>query len=136
MRALAIAAGLGLVFLAACGEKDGVLRVTGIQCSRDDCPPVKGDVEGGEYMVIKGNAFLQTKRQAKVYFGTRQGEVVRFQSDTELVVRAPGGKPDEVVDVLVVFEPGGQMKIPQAFKFVDKNDTGPTIDNLAPDKKK
>jgi hypothetical protein len=137
MRALAIAAGLGLISFAACSKEDSVLRVTGIQCSNQDCPPIKGDVEGGTYVVIRGNAFLQQKRQAKVYFGARQGTVVRFQSDSELIVQAPGGKHDETVDVLVVFEPGGQLKIPGAFKFIDKaEDSHLNIDNLAPGEKK
>src|SRR5688572_1575484 len=134
-RALPLVAGLGLLF--ACGDEDKKLKVTGIQCSTSDCPPVRGDVEGGTYVVIKGNRFMKDgPRNAKVYFGTRQGTVVRFQSDSELIVQAPGGKPDEVVDVLVVFDPGGQMKIPGAFKFVDKHDTGPTVDDLAPGKEK
>lgn len=119
-----------------CGKEDRVLKVTGIQCSNSDCPPVKGEVEGGTYVVIKGNAFMNPKRNAKVYFGSRQGTVVRFQSDTELIVQAPGGKEGEIVDVLVVFDPGGQMKIPQAFKFIDRSDTGPTVDDLVRDKKK
>ena len=133
---LARALPLCLLALIACSKEDRVLKVTGIQCSTSKCPPVTGDVEGGTYLVIKGNAFLSPKRNAKVYFGSRQGTVVRFQSDTELVVQAPGGKDGETVDILVVFDPGGQLKIPGAFKFVDKNDTGPTIDELVPDKDK
>ncbi len=128
VRALPIALGLGLLF--ACGETDRKLKVTGID-------PVKGDIEGGTYVVVKGNRFMKDgPRNAKVYFGSRQGSVVRFQSDSELIVQAPGGKADEQVDVLVIFDPGGQLRIPNAFKFVDKNDTGPNIDDLAPDKKK
>jgi IPT/TIG domain len=91
-----------------------VLRVTSIE-------PAKGDVEGGTYVVIKGERFLKDgPRSAKVYFGARQGAVVRFQSDGELIVEAPGGKPEETVDVLVVFEPGGQMTLAKAFTFVEK----------------
>lgn len=134
-RALPLVAALGL--FVACGEDDRVLKVTGIQCSSSDCPPVKGDVEGGTYVVIKGNRFMKDgPRNAKVYFGSRQGTVVRFQSDSELIVQAPGGKEGETVDVLVVFDPGGQMKIPGAFRFVDKSDTGPTVEDLVHDKDK
>ena len=59
--------------------------------------PAKGDAEGGTYVLIKGSDFLASgPRNAKVYFGSRQGTIVRFASDHELVVQAPGGKPNEV----------------------------------------
>src|SRR5712691_3858306 len=106
--------------LAACGDTDTKLKVTGLQ-------PEKGDVEGGTYVRIRGNRFIADgPRNAKVYFGTRQGTVKRFASDSELIVEAPGGKPDEVVDVLIVFDPGGQLKIPNGFTFVEKNNAAPT----------
>jgi len=122
---------LGLVCAtAACGDDDPKLKVTNLS-------PDKGDSDGGTYVVIKGNRFIKDgPRNAKVYFGSRQGSIVRFQSDSELIVQAPGGKPDEVVDVLVIFDPGGQLTIKKAFKFVEKDDTGPTIDDLAPGQKK
>ena len=91
----------------------GTLRVTGID-------PPRGDTAGGTYVVISGERFLlDGPRSAKVYFGSRQGTVVRFASDTQLIVQAPGGKPNERVDVLLVFDPGGQLKLPGAFTFVD-----------------
>ncbi|MBS1121065.1 MAG: hypothetical protein H6Q90_3293, partial [Deltaproteobacteria bacterium] len=116
---------LALGFLVvACGDDDPKLKVTNLA-------PVKGDIDGGTYVVIKGNRFIKDgPRNAKVYFGSRQGTVVRFQSDSELIVQAPGGKAGEVVDVLVIFDPGGQLKIANAFTFVDKDDTGPSIDDL------
>lgn len=121
-RALPLVVGLGLVL--GCGKTDRKLKVTGLD-------PTKGDVEGGTYVVIKGNRFLADgMRNAKVYFGNRQGTVVRFQSDSELIVQAPGGKPDESVDVLIIFDPGGQLKIPNAFKFVEKNDEGLNPDDI------
>ena len=74
--------------LAACGNKDTKLKVTGIE-------PEKGDAEGGTYVRIKGNRFIADgARNAKVYFGSRQGTVVRFASDSELIVEAPGGKAE------------------------------------------
>ena len=113
-RALPLVVGLGL--FVGCGETDRKLKVTGLE-------PTKGDIEGGTYVVIKGNRFMKDgPRNAKIYFGSRQGSVVRFQSDSELIVQAPGGKHDETVDVLVIFDPGGQLKIPNAFKFIDKAD--------------
>ena len=109
---------------AACGSSDTKLKVTGIE-------PEKGDVEGGTYVRIKGNRFIADgARNAKVYFGSRQGTVVRFASDSELIVEAPGGKPNENVDVLIIFEPGGELKIPKGFTFVEKNTTGPQVQDL------
>ena len=109
---------------AACGSSDTKLKVTGIE-------PEKGDVEGGTYVRIKGNRFIADgARNAKVYFGSRQGTVVRFASDSELIVEAPGGKPNENVDVLIIFEPGGELKIPKGFTFVEKNTAGPSVQDL------
>ena len=110
--------------LAACGSEDKKLKVTGIE-------PERGDIEGGTYVRIKGNRFIADgARNAKVYFGSRQGTVVRFASDSELIVEAPGGKPNEKVDVLIIFDPGGQLKIKDGFTFVEKNDAGPSVQDL------
>ena len=110
--------------LAACGGEDTKLKGTGIE-------PEKGDVMGGTYVRIKGNRFIADgARNAKVYFGTRQGTVVRWASDNELIVEAPGGKAGEKVDVLIIFEPGGELKIPHGFTFVEKNVAPPSVDDL------
>lgn len=125
VRALPLAGLLvsGLV-LGGCGETDRKLKVTGLE-------PEKGDIEGGTYVVVKGNRFMKDgPRNAKIYFGSRQGTVVRFQSDSELIVQAPGGKPDEVVDVLIIFDPGGQLKIPNGFTFVEKSEGGASVEDL------
>src|SRR3954466_9298200 len=121
---------LVLSFAAACGWSDTKLKVTGIE-------PERGDVEGGTYVRIKGNRFIADgARNAKVYFGSRQGTVVRFASDSELIVEAPGGKPNETVDGLIIFEPGGELKIPKGFTFVEKTTTGPSVDDLNTNKDK
>lgn len=110
--------------LSACGGEDKKLKVTGIE-------PEKGATEGGTYVRIKGNRFIADgARNAKVYFGSRQGTVIRFASDSELIVEAPGGKPNEVVDVLIIFEPGGELKIPKGFTFVEKVESVPSVDDL------
>jgi hypothetical protein len=110
--------------LAACGSEDTKLKVTGIE-------PEKGDVNGGTYVRIKGNRFLDDgARNAKVYFGSRQGTVIRFASDKELIVEAPGGKPNEVVDVLIIFEPGGELKISKGFSFVEKHEEVLDVNDL------
>jgi hypothetical protein len=98
-------------------KHDTKLRVTNID-------PDKGDVDGGTYVKIIGSAFTcggACARNATVYFGSRKGTVVRLVSDGEIIVQAPNGKPGETVDVLVRFEPGGELKIPKAFTFVEKN---------------
>lgn len=93
---------------------DTKLKITGID-------PEKGDVEGGTYVRIIGNRFTADgPRSTKVYFGSQQGTVVRFTSDSEIIVQAPGGKLNETVDVLVIFDPGGVLKIPSSFTFVEK----------------
>lgn len=110
--------------LSACGDDDKKLKVTGIE-------PEKGATEGGTYVRIKGNRFIADgARNAKVYFGSRQGTVIRFASDSELIVEAPGGKPNEVVDVLIIFEPGGELKIPKGFTFIEKVESVPSVEDL------
>ena len=117
-----------MVALAACGSSDTKLKVTGIE-------PEKGDIEGGTFVRIKGNRFIADgARNAKVYFGSRQGTVVRFASDSELIVEAPGGKPNEQVDVLIIFEPGGELRIPHGFMFVEKTNTPAQVQDLNTDK--
>lgn len=81
--------------------------------------PDRGEADGGTYAVIHGSGFLADgARAAKVYFGAQQGMVVRFASDTELIVQAPAGKLGDKVDVVVIFEPGGEHRLPGAFTFV------------------
>jgi hypothetical protein len=109
-------------FDASAPEKpvESALRVTSIE-------PALGDADGGTYVRISGAGFLlPTTRNVKVYFGTRQGTVVRFASDTELIVEAPGGKPGAPVDVLAIFEPGGETKLPGAFTFIEKDAAAPS----------
>jgi hypothetical protein len=108
--------------LGACAE-DPKLKVTGLD-------PEKGDVDGGTYVVIKGNRFTADgPRNVRVYFGGKAGNFIRFINDGELVVQAPPGRPNEKVDVLVHFEPGGEIKIKSGFTFVEKRDA-PRIDDL------
>jgi len=114
------------MFLFACKE-DTKLKVTGLE-------PELGDAEGNTYVRIFGNRFIADgARNAKVYFGSRLGTVVRFASDSELIVQAPGGKIGEIVDVLVMFEPGGEIKIPKeafenkkGFTYVEKHQVNST----------
>ena len=116
---IAVLAGSIAAVMAAPGKtpapKPDKLAVTAIE-------PNVGDPEGGTYVRITGNRFIDDgPRQAKVYFGAHQGTVVRFVSDTEMIVEAPGGKVNDKVDVLVVFEPGGEQKLVGAFTFAKKH---------------
>jgi hypothetical protein len=107
---------------AACGNDNPKLLVTGIE-------PEKG--ADGTYVRIHGNRFTADgPRSAKVYFGGQPAQVDRFESDSELIVTVPGGKIGDVVDVLIVFDPGGKLTLSKAFRYVEKNDTGPSINDL------
>jgi len=108
--------------LAACGNENPKLLVTGIE------PDHGAD---GTYVRIHGNRFTADgPRNVRVYFGGQEAQVDRFVSDSELIVVAPGGKPNDVVEVLVVFDPGGRKPIPKGFRYVERNQTGPTVDDL------
>ncbi len=84
--------------------------------------PNRGDFEGGTYVRITGHGFLDggSAAAAKIYFGSVRGEVIRIASDTELIAQAPGGKVGDTVDVLLIFEGHGEMKIPRAFTYMTK----------------
>ena len=124
-------AGLILLFglaAAACGNDNPKLTVTGID-------PKQGDVTG-DTVHIYGSRFTTDPRSVKVYFGGHPAQVNRFVSDSELTVTAPGGKLNDVIDVLIVFEPGGRVNLPGAYRYVEKNKAAPSVDdlNISPDK--
>lgn len=110
-----------------CSE-DPKLKVTNIE-------PDKGDASGGEYIRIHGNRFLTDQNgnpapaNAKIYFGSRQGTIVRFAGDDEIIAQTPGGKVGDTVDILITFEGRGEIKIPKAYSYIEKN-KGPTVDDL------
>jgi len=118
------AAAVGLVALLALGatlvgcSEDKTLKITGID-------PKQGDFNGGQLVRISGNRFVKDGvRSAKVYFGSRQGTVVRFAGDSELIVQAPGGELNQTVDVMIIFEPGGEKTLSKAFTFVEPKGVG------------
>jgi len=112
---------------AGCGE-DKKLKVYGLE-------PNQGDFQGGTTVHIKGNGFQAGGvKNAKVYFGDRQGTVIKFDGDKDLYVTAPGGKKGETVDVKIIFEPGGQIPVPKSYTFVEIKDTD--VDDLSTDKVK
>ena len=122
---------VGTLALGACGNSgSGKLEVTGFD-------KTEIDATGGSYIAVSGNGFTKTAHGAKVWFGGQPGQVIRFASDTEMIVQAPGGKVGDTVDVLFKFEPGGEVKMQKAFKFVDKTTKTMDVNDLAPgDKKK
>lgn len=104
---------LVLVSAAALGgcKEDPKLKVTGID-------PSDGDFAGGERVTIQGNRFTKDGiRIAKVYFGNKTAEVIKFEGDDKLIVKAPGGTAGETVDILIIFEPGGEITLKQAFTY-------------------
>lgn len=124
MLRLMLLVGLGIAAASGCNNDNPKLTVTGIE-------PDHGDAEGGSFVRIRGTRFISdTPRSVKVYFGGQQGRVSRFESDNVLIVEAPGGRPNDVVDVLIIFDPGGQLTIPKAFRFVEHNRSAPTVDDL------
>jgi IPT/TIG domain len=113
---------VALLQLSTACKEDERLRITGID-------PGQGDYLGGTYVRILGNRFTKDgARSAKIYFGSRQAALPSFSSDTEMIVEAPGGKIGETVDVLIIFEPGGELKISKAFTYVERK--APTIDDV------
>lgn len=108
--------------LAACGNENPKLMVTSIE-------PDKG--ADGTYVRIHGNRFIADgPRTVRVYFGDQEAQVDRFVSDSELIVVAPGGKVNEVVDVQVVFDTGARWKLEKAFRHVERNQSGPSVEDL------
>jgi hypothetical protein len=117
-RVLAALLALGMCLLAVGCKEDKKLKVTGIY-------PSQGDYLGGQIVRVTGNRFQKDGvRSVKVYFGSAQAQVMRFNGDDELIVQAPGGKANEVVDVKFYFEPGGVLTVPKAFKFVEEGQVG------------
>ena len=127
-RARVIGFALVLVSLLALGgcNDDKKLKVFGLD-------PKTGDFNGGQTVRIKGNGFQADGNPlaVKVYFGNRQASVIRFDGDSDLYVTAPGGKKGEVVDVLVIFQPGGETPKSDAMKFTYVEPSTTDVDDLA-----
>lgn len=87
-----------------------MLEVTGIQ-------PTNG--KSGTEVVIYGQAFTKDQPGVTVYFGAKLAEVTRV-TDTEIAVIAPKGSAGDVVDVLVKFEPGGELRLSDAFSYPEE----------------
>lgn len=83
----------------------------------DSIYPSTGESTGGTYVTIRGRAFTTTPRTAKVYFGAVEGTFIRFASDYEMIVQAPPGVAEQTADIMVVFDPGGMLRLPAAYTY-------------------
>jgi hypothetical protein len=106
-----------ILLLGASCKEDKKLKVTSLD-------PKRGDFQGGTLVTFKGNRFTKDgARRATVYFGSsgswKKAEFLGFKGDDEFRVRAPGGEPKKKVDVMIVFEPGGEITLANAFEYVE-----------------
>jgi hypothetical protein len=121
---------VGMLGLAGCGKDDNKLKVTSLD-------PSEGDYASISYTHVYGSHFTtdshgaSSPANAKIYFGNLQGRITRFVGDDEMVAEVPGapdGKP-ETVDVLIIFEGRGEIRLPKGFTFIEKR--GPSkVDQL------
>ncbi|MCB9563524.1 MAG: IPT/TIG domain-containing protein [Kofleriaceae bacterium] len=112
--AVVVAVLAAALVMTGCSE-DKKLKVTGLD-------PTTGDFQGGTRVNIKGNRFTKDgSRTARVFFGGRPAEVMGFRGDKELVVKAPAGDIGQKVDVLIIFEPGGEITLKEAFTYVEQS---------------
>ena len=102
---------LGLAFGAGCGGDEG-LKVTKVE-------PKEGPFGGGDPVRIHGSGFGESgTRKADVYFGQNKAQVLEISSDM-MIVRPPGGKVDEKVSIMIVFEHSKKIVIEDAYKYID-----------------
>jgi hypothetical protein len=85
---------------------DGNLHVLGLT-------PASGTEAGGEAIRIRGANFRVAKT-VTVKFGQAFADVLRI-TDDEIDVQAPPGSG--VVDVVVLFDPGGELKLAAAYTY-------------------
>lgn len=77
--------------------------------------------KAGDSITIHGTGFQAGgTRAVRVYFGNRKAPVIGFNGDSEIKVEVPGGHDyGTTVDIELVFEPGGSITYPKAFKYAD-----------------
>lgn len=102
---------VGLALGLGCGGDEG-LKVTKVE-------PKEGPFGGGDPVRIHGSGFQSSgTRKVDVYFGGNKAQVLEIESGL-IVVRPPGGKVGEKVDVQLVFEDSRRIKIDEAYKYID-----------------
>lgn len=123
---LIVSALVSVLVVAGC-KKETKLKVT-------DMDPMTGDF-AGERVRFSGHGFSTVKREVEVFFGTKKARVLRIEGDNTIVVDAPGGEVNEEVEVLLIFEPGGEYTVPKKFKYVKKEAADVGDLDTTPDKK-
>ncbi len=121
----AVLLGAALVLALGCSEEKG-LKVK--KLSRTSGIP-------GDPITIYGSGFqADGVKNVRVFFGTKKAKVLGFRGNDRLVVEAPGGIDfGKEVDLRLIFEPGGEITLPKAFKYVRPNRS--TVDDLLGGKK-
>ena len=113
----AVVTSVALVFVlsgAGCSKKEG-FKVTGLE-------PKVGPYTGGT-VTITGSGFQEGgARGVTVYFGNRPAKVLGWVGDDRLKVESPPVDEDmigQTVDVMLVFDDSGEIKIEQAYTYED-----------------
>lgn len=114
---LTFATSLALCAAACGGPSTGASAPGGATLKVTAVEPATGTPAGGQPVVIRGAGFMAESRAIEVYVGEAPATVIAVASDSELQIEAPAGEPGAAVDVRVVFEPGGELRLPQAFTF-------------------
>lgn len=111
----AITATLGV---AGCGGKGGgANEPSGASLQVTSIEPTSAAPTGGVPLVVHGRGFMAESRAIQVYIGDQPANVLSVDSDTDLQVEVPPGEAGKTVDVKLVFEPGGEIKLARAFTF-------------------
>jgi hypothetical protein len=80
-----------------------------------DIDPITGPAEGGNAVKIRGSNF-RTGGAVKVTFKKLEADVLRV-SDDEISVQVPAGSAGDIVDVVLVFEYGGELSLRGAYTY-------------------
>jgi len=103
---VAVLAGL----LCGCEKEFNVRKVS----------PAVGVIAGGEPVEILGSGF-STNMGITVYFGTKKAETVSIVGPDKLTVMTPGADGAGKVDVLIITDSGIELRMKEAFNYVEKS---------------
>jgi hypothetical protein len=123
--ALAVASALSATLgVAACGGK-GASEPTGGTLAVTSVEPTSAAPASGVPIVIHGSGFMAESRAIQVYIGDAPANVLSVDSDSDLQVEVPAGEAGKTVDIKVVFDPGGEIRLAHAFTFAAASATTP-----------
>lgn len=106
-----------LIAVMSCGGKSGGAKgPEGAGLQVIELEPTSG--APGQPVTIHGEGFMSESRAVTVVFGDQPAQVVDIPSDTDIVIEAPAGEPGTSVDVVITFDPGGEIKLPNGYTFV------------------